>query len=125
MLHLTLNMMLAVFRQAYINIPLLEVAKQVLAYAKFLKDPVTIKRKHNVQIKAFLIKHPFENVSTLIPADMPIKYANPGCSNSLGFIGQHNIVKVLMNEECFDKYFTLHGLLTSGLDDLKPTFRTI
>ncbi|XP_026403846.1 uncharacterized protein LOC113299117 isoform X2 [Papaver somniferum] len=37
-----------------INIPLLSVIKQVPAYAKFLKDLCTVKRKHNVQKKAFL-----------------------------------------------------------------------
>ncbi|XP_026443715.1 uncharacterized protein LOC113343807 isoform X2 [Papaver somniferum] len=45
---------LDVFQQVKINIPLLSVIKQVPAYAEFLKDLCTVKRKHNVQKKAFL-----------------------------------------------------------------------
>ncbi|XP_026445216.1 uncharacterized protein LOC113345757 isoform X1 [Papaver somniferum] len=45
---------LDVFQQVKINIPLLSVIKQVPAYTKFLKDLCTVKRKHNVQKKAFL-----------------------------------------------------------------------
>ncbi|XP_026445240.1 uncharacterized protein LOC113345781 [Papaver somniferum] len=45
---------LDVFQQVKINIPLLSVIKQVSPYAKFLKDLCTVKRKHNVQKKAFL-----------------------------------------------------------------------
>ena len=37
-----------------INIPFLGAIQQVLAYAKFLKDLVTLKRKTNVPKKAFL-----------------------------------------------------------------------
>jgi hypothetical protein len=42
------------FRQIMINIPLLDVIKQVPSYAKFLKDMCTVKRKLNVKKKAFL-----------------------------------------------------------------------
>ncbi|XP_026395007.1 uncharacterized protein LOC113289835 isoform X2 [Papaver somniferum] len=42
------------FDEVKVNIPLLSVIKQFPAYAKFLKDLCTVKRKHNVQKKAFL-----------------------------------------------------------------------
>ena len=42
--------------QVKINLPLLYVIKQVLAYAKVIKDLCTIKRKHYVKKTAFLIE---------------------------------------------------------------------
>ena len=44
---------LEVFKQVKINIPLLDAIKQIPSFAKFLKDLCTIKRKLNVQKKAF------------------------------------------------------------------------
>ncbi|RVW18378.1 hypothetical protein CK203_112311 [Vitis vinifera] len=45
---------LEVLRQVKVNIPLLDMIKQVSTYAKFLKDLCTIKRGLNVNKKAFL-----------------------------------------------------------------------
>jgi hypothetical protein len=45
---------LDVFKQVQINIPFLDAIRQMPAYAKFLKDLVTVKRKTNVPKKAFL-----------------------------------------------------------------------
>ncbi|XP_035546619.1 uncharacterized protein LOC118348654 [Juglans regia] len=45
---------LEVFRQVRINIPLLYAIQQIPAYAKFLKDLCTVKRRLNVHKKAFL-----------------------------------------------------------------------
>ena len=42
------------FKEVKINIPLLDAIKQIPSYAKFLKDHCTIKRKLNVQKRAFL-----------------------------------------------------------------------
>ena len=53
---------LEVLRQVKVNIPLLNMIKQVPTYAKFLKDPCTVKRGFNVNKKAFLI----EKVSVII-----------------------------------------------------------
>ena len=47
---------LEVLRQVKVNFPLLDMIKQVLTYAKFLKDLCTIKRGLNVSKKAFLTK---------------------------------------------------------------------
>ena len=46
--------MLEVLRQVKVNIPLLEMIKQVPTYAKFLKDLYTVKKGLNVNKKAFL-----------------------------------------------------------------------
>ena len=45
---------LEVLRQVKVNIPLLDMIKQVPTYAKFLKDMCTVKRGLNVYKKAFL-----------------------------------------------------------------------
>ena len=45
-----------------VNIPLLDMVKQVRTYAKFLKDLRTVKRGLNVDKKAFLT----EQVSSII-----------------------------------------------------------
>ena len=44
-----------VLRQVKVNIPLLDMIKQVPKYAKFLKDLCIVKRGLNVNKKAFLI----------------------------------------------------------------------
>ena len=53
---------LEVLRQVKVNIPLLDMIKQILTYAKFLKALCTIKRGLNVSKKAFLT----EQVSSII-----------------------------------------------------------
>ena len=45
---------LEVLRQVKVNIPLLDMIKQVPTYAKFLKDLCMVKRGLNVDKKAFL-----------------------------------------------------------------------
>ncbi|KAL6348309.1 hypothetical protein AAG906_005608 [Vitis piasezkii] len=64
-----------VLKQVKVNIPLLNMIRQVLAYAKFLKDLCTIKRGMHLKKKAFLI----EQVSAIIPCKTPIKYKDLGC----------------------------------------------
>lgn len=58
-----------IFKQVRINIPLLNIIQQIPTYAKFLKDLCTVKRKLNVQKKAFLT----EQVSTIIQSNTPPK----------------------------------------------------
>ncbi|KAL6344246.1 hypothetical protein AAG906_035471 [Vitis piasezkii] len=64
---------LEVLRQVKVNIPLLDMIKQVPSYAKFLKDLCTIKRGLNVNKKAFLT----EQVSAIIQCKSPLKYKDP------------------------------------------------
>ena len=45
---------LEVLRQVKVNIPLLDMIKQIPMYAKFFKDMCTVKRGLNVDKKAFL-----------------------------------------------------------------------
>ena len=66
---------LEVLRQVKVNIPLLDMIKQVPTYAKFLKDLCTVKRGLNVNKKAFLT----EQVSAIIECKTPVKYKDPEC----------------------------------------------
>ncbi|KAL6323242.1 hypothetical protein AAG906_029249 [Vitis piasezkii] len=65
--------------QVKVNIPLLDMIKQVPTYAKFLKDLCTIKRGLNVNKKAFLT----EQVSAIIQCKSPLKYKDPGLEKAL------------------------------------------
>ena len=51
-----------VLRQVKVNIPLLDMIKQVPTYAKFLKDLCTVKKGLGIEKKAFLT----EQVSAII-----------------------------------------------------------
>jgi hypothetical protein len=81
------------FKQVRINIPLLDVIKQVPSYAKFLKDLCTVKRKLNVKKKAFLA----EQVNVILQNNNALKYKDPGCPTISCFIGEHKIEKALLD----------------------------
>ncbi|KAL6327168.1 hypothetical protein AAG906_015207 [Vitis piasezkii] len=61
---------LEVLKQVKINIPLLDMIKQVPAYAKFLKDLCIVKRRIKLSKKAFLT----EQVSAIIENKAMVKY---------------------------------------------------
>ncbi|RVW82209.1 hypothetical protein CK203_050782 [Vitis vinifera] len=77
---------LEVLSQVKVNIPLLDMIKQVPSYAKFLKDLCTIKKGLNVNKKAFLT----EQVSAIIQCKSPLKYKDPGCPTISVMIGGKN-----------------------------------
>ena len=66
---------LEVLRQVKVNIPLLDMIKQVPTYAKFLKDLCTVKKGLSIDKKAFLT----EQVSAIIQCKTLVKYKAPGC----------------------------------------------
>ncbi|RVW58250.1 hypothetical protein CK203_113796 [Vitis vinifera] len=76
-----------------VNIPLLDMIKQVPTYAKFLKDLCTIKRGLNVNKKAFLT----EQVSAIIQCKSPVKYKDPGCPTISVSIGGTCVEKALLD----------------------------
>ena len=82
---------LEVLRQVKVNIPLLDMIKQIPTYAKFLKNLCTIKRGLNVSKKAFLT----EQVSSIIKSSM--KYKNPGCPTISVMIGEMCVEKALLD----------------------------
>ena len=84
---------LEVIRQVKVNIPLLDMIKQVPTYGKFLKDLCTVKRGLNVNKKAFLT----EQVSAIIECKTPMKYKDPGCPTISVNIGGFSVEKALLD----------------------------
>ena len=84
---------LEVLRQVKVNIPLLDMIKQVPTYAKFLKDLCMVKRGFNVNKKAFFT----ERVSAIIECKTPMKYKDPGCPTISVNIGGTCVEKALLD----------------------------
>ena len=78
-----------------VNIPLLEMIKQVPTYAKFLEDLCTVKKGLNVDKKAFLI----EQVSAIIQCKTPVKYKDPSCPTILVNIDGTCVEKAVLDLE--------------------------
>ena len=113
--------MLEVLRQVKVNIPLLDMIKQVPTYAKFLKDLCTLKRGLNVNKKAFLI----EQVSAIIECKTPVKYKDPGCPTISVNIGGISVEKVLLDLGASVNLFPYSMYKQLGLGELKPTSITL
>ena len=84
---------LEVLRQVKVNIPLLDIIKQVLAYAKILKDLCTIKKGLGIEKKAFFT----EQISAIIQSKYPVKYKDPGSPTISVNIGGNCIDKSLLD----------------------------
>ncbi|GAV57037.1 hypothetical protein CFOL_v3_00575 [Cephalotus follicularis] len=68
--------MMELFKQVQINLPLLDAIRQVPAYAKFLKDLCTTKRKLKTHIPRTV--HLTEQVSAVLSNKLPPKLKDPG-----------------------------------------------
>ncbi|GAV62800.1 hypothetical protein CFOL_v3_06323 [Cephalotus follicularis] len=68
--------MMELFKQVEINLPLLDAIRQVPAYAKFLKDLCTTKRKLKTHIPK--IVHLTEQVSAVLSNKLPPKLKDLG-----------------------------------------------
>ena len=110
---------LEVLRQVKVNIPLLDMIKQVPTYAKFLKDLCTVKRGLNVDKKAFLT----EQVSAIIQCKTSVKYKDPGCPTILVNIG--GIEKALLDLGASVNLLSYSMYKQLGLGELKPTSITL
>jgi len=84
---------LEMFNQVKLNVPLLYAIQQVPAYAKFLKDMCTKKRKTNVPKKMFLAT----NISEILSGPIPVKYKDPRYSKISYTIGQTEISRELLD----------------------------
>ena len=110
-----------VLRQVKVNIPLLDMMKQVPTYAKFLKDLCTVKRGFNVTKKAFLT----EQVSAIIQSKSPVKYKDPGCPTISVNIGGVNVEKALLDLGASVNLLPYSMYKQLGLGGLKPTAMTL
>ena len=112
---------LEVLRQVKVNIPLLDIIKQVPAYAKFLKDLCTIKKGLGIEKKAFLT----EQVSAIIQSKNPVKYKDPGSPTISVNIGGTCIDKALLDLGASVNLLPYSVYKQLGLGELKPTNVTL
>ncbi|WKA06537.1 hypothetical protein VitviT2T_024433 [Vitis vinifera] len=112
---------LEVLRQVKVNIPLLDMIKQVPTYAKLLKDLCTIKRGLNVNKKTFLT----EQVSAIIQCKSHLKYKDPGCPTISVMIGGKVMEKALLVLEASVNLLPYSVYKQLGLSELKPTSITL
>ena len=110
-----------VLRQVKVNIPLLDMIKQVPTYAKFLKDLCTIKRGLNVNKKVFLT----EQVSVIIQCKSLVKYKDPSCPTISVMIGGTCVKKVLLDLGPSVNLLPYSVYQQLGLGELKPTSITL
>ena len=113
--------MLEVLRQVKVNIPLLDMIKQVPTYAKILKDLCTVKRGLNVDKKFFLT----EKVSAIIQCKTPVKYKDPGCPTISVDIGGTCVEKALLDLGASVNLLPYSMYRQLGLGELKPTSITM
>ena len=112
---------LEVLRQVKVNIPLLDIIKQVPSYAKFLKDLCTIKKGLGIEKKAFLT----EQVSAIIQSKYPVKYKDPGSPTISVNIGGNCINKSLLDLGASVNLMPYSVYKQLGLGELKPTNITL
>ena len=112
---------LEVLRQVKVNIPLLDIIKQVPAYAKFLKDPCTIKKGLGIKKKKFLT----EQVSAIIQSKNLVKYKDPGSPTISVNIGGTCIDKSLLDLGASVNLLPYSVYKQLGLGVLKPTNITL
>ena len=110
-----------VLRRVKVNIPLLDMIKQVPAYAKFLKDLCTIKKGLNVNKTTFLI----EQVSSIIQCKTSVKYKDPGSPTILVNIGGTCVEMELLDLGANVNLLPYLVYKQLGLGELKPTTITL
>ncbi|XP_023879641.2 uncharacterized protein LOC111992076 [Quercus suber] len=103
------------------SIPFLDAVQQVPAYAKFLKDLVTIKRKKNVLKNAFLI----EQVSSIIQNKYPVKCKDLGSPTISCKIEDRLIERVLLDLGASVNLMPYLVYLQLHLGELKPKTMTL
>ena len=108
-------------RQVKVNIPLLDIIKQVPAYAKFLKDLCTVKKGLGIEKKAFLT----EQVSAIIQSKNPVKYKDPGSPTISVNIGGTCLDKALLDLGASVNLLPYSVYKQLGLGELKPTNITL
>ncbi|MBE2321343.1 retroviral-like aspartic protease, partial [Solirubrobacter sp. CPCC 204708] len=100
---------------------LLEAIKRVPAYAKFLKDLCTQKRKTKVPKDAFMT----EMASSILKANTPPKLKDPGCPTIPIVMGEHRIDHALIDFGASVNLIPYHVYQQLELGDLEPTMITL
>ena len=112
---------LEVLRQVKVDIPLLDMIKQVPTYTKFLKDLCTVKKGLGIDKKAFLI----EQVSSIIQCKTLVKYKDPRSPTISVNIGGICIDKALLDLGATVNLLPYSVYKQLGLGEMKPTNITL
>ena len=112
---------LEVLRQVKVNIPLLDMIKQVPTYAKFLKDLCTVKKGMGINKRAFLT----EQVSSIIQCKTLVKYKDQGSPTISANIEGTCIDKALLDLGASVNLLPYSVYKKLGLGELKPTNITL
>ena len=104
-----------------VNIPLLDMIKQVPTYAKFFKDLCTVKKGLGIEKRAFLT----EQVSAIIQSKTPVKYKDPGSPIISVNIGGTCIDKALLDLGASVNLLPYSVYKQLDLGELKPTNITL
>ena len=112
---------LEVVRQVKVNIPLLNMIKQVPTYPKFLKDLCIVKRGLNVDNKVFLT----EQVSVIIQCKTLVKYKDLGCPTTSVNVGGTCVEKALLDLGASVNLLPYSVYKQLWLGELKPTTITL
>ena len=108
-------------RQVKVNVPLLDMIKQVSTYAKFLKDLCIVKRGLNVNKKTFLT----EQVSAIIQCKSSVKYKDSGYPTISVSIRGTCVEKALLDLGASVNLLPYSVYKQLGLGELKPTSITL
>ena len=108
-------------RQVKVNIPLLDMIKQVPTYAKFLKDLCTVKKGLGINKKALLT----EQVSSIIQCKTLLKYKDPGSPTIPVNIGGTCIDKALLDLGASVNLLPYSMYKQLGMGELKSTNITL
>ena len=109
------------FKQVKLNIPLLDVIKQIPSYAKFLKDLCTVKLKLGVNKEAFMI----EQSTSLIRNNLPPKYKDPGSPTISIVVGNSKLGHALVDLGASVNLLPYSVYVDLGLGELEPTNITL
>ena len=105
------------FKQVKLNIPLLDVIKQIPSYAKFLKDLYTAKIKLVVNKDAFMT----EQSTSLIQNNFPPKYKDPGSPTISIVVGNSKLGHALVDLGASVNLLPYSVYVEQGLGDLERT----
>ena len=109
------------FKQVKLNIPLLDVIKQIPSYAKFLKDLCTVKRKLGVNKEAFMN----EQSTSLIRNNLPPKNKDLGSPTICIVVGNSKLGHALVDLGVSVNLFPYSVYVELGLGELEPAKITL
>ena len=109
------------FKQVKLNIPLLDVIKKIMSYAKFLKNLCTVKIKLGVNKKEFMT----EQSTSLIRNNLPPKYKDPRSPTISIVVGNSKLRHALVDLGASVNLFPYSVYVDLGLGELKPTNITL